>query len=75
MNSEFMLQQAGLFAARLEREAGASPKSQIQRAFALAFNRPPSKDESSAAEKFIAQQGLALFCRALFNSNEFVFID
>jgi hypothetical protein len=75
LNSGFMMQQAGLFAARLERDAGPNVEAQVQRAFALAFSRSPEPDELRASEKFIAEQGVPLFCRALFNSNEFVFME
>ena len=75
LNSEFMLQQAEFFAARLEREAGANVKAQVRLAFRLAFNRSPATEELRAAEKLIAQHGLLLFCRAIFNSNELMFVE
>ena len=75
LNSEFMLQQSDLFAARLKREAGPHVKSQIRLAFELAFNRTPSAVEVSAAENLISEQGLTVFCRAIFNANEFIFVD
>lgn len=74
LNSGFMLQQSRLFAARLEREAGTCGPDQIQRAFALAFNRGPTPAELGAGVRLVAQHGLALFCRALFNANEFVYL-
>lgn len=75
LNSEFMLQQSELFAAKLKREAGPHVKSQIRLAFELAFNRAPSAVEVGAAENLIAEQGLTVFCRAVFNANEFIFVD
>jgi hypothetical protein len=75
LNSEFMLQQARLFAARLEREAAASPSAQIRLAFELAFARAPEPEEARAAEKLVGANGLTMFCRALFNANEFVFLE
>jgi hypothetical protein len=70
LNSPFLLQQAGFFAERLEREAGTDCLAQVRRAFALAFGREPSTDESTAAEHFIAMRGLPAFCRALLNATE-----
>ena len=75
LNSEFMLQQAGFFAARLEKEAGKEVKSQVQLAFRLAFNRAPGPEELKSAQELINQYGLLLFCRAIFNSNEFIFVE
>ena len=74
LNSEFVLQQAELFAARLKREQGDDVAKQVRAAFALAFNRDASRDEIAASTRFIESEGLALFCRALFNANEFVYM-
>src|SRR6266704_3043247 len=75
LNSEFMLQQAGFFAARLEREAGKKVKEQVRLAFELGYNREPDAQEARNAQALIARHGLAIFCRALFNSNEFIFLE
>jgi hypothetical protein len=75
LNSGFMVQQSEMFAARLKREAGADVKAQVRLAFSLAFSREPSPEEQNAAKNLIAQHGLAVFCRALFNSNEFIFVE
>jgi hypothetical protein len=75
LNSEFVLQQTGFFAERLQREAGKSPKAQVRLAFELAYNRAPDSKEMTAALGFVEQHGLKLFCRAIFNSNEFIFVD
>ncbi len=73
LNSGFMMQQAGLLAERLEKEAGPDAKAQVRRAFALAFQREPDRAEVNASVKLIRAQGLPVFCRALFNANEFVY--
>ena len=75
LNSSFMLQQSDFFAERLRREAGNDVAAQVRRAFELAYNRPPDADELKAARAFIGQQTLSLFCRTLFNSNEFLAVD
>jgi hypothetical protein len=74
LNSSFIMQQAGYFAERLRREADDGAKAQITRAFALAFGREPSLEESGAAMNLIRAQGLPAFCRALFNANEFAYV-
>jgi hypothetical protein len=75
LNSEFIVQQSGFFAERLKREAGASADAQTKLAYELAYSRSPEPKELSGARAFIAQHGLELFCRAIFNSNEFIFVE
>jgi len=74
LNSEFMQQQAGFLSRRLQREAGKNPSAQVKLAFQLAFNREPERKELSAAVQLIKVQGLPIFCRALYNANEFVYL-
>jgi hypothetical protein len=74
MNSRFLVQQAGLFAERLRREAGDDPTAQVRRGFRLAFGRDPSAEESAAAAVLIRAHELAAFCRALLNANEFLYV-
>lgn len=75
-NNDFMLRQAEYFAGRLRREVGENvPGTQAERAFALAFGRPPRAEERSLAVAFIRSEGLFAFCRSLFNANEFVYVD
>ncbi|HEY2951693.1 MAG TPA: DUF1553 domain-containing protein, partial [Verrucomicrobiae bacterium] len=75
LNSGFILQQAGFFAERLKQEAGPDVTAQVRRAFALSFSREPEKHELAASAQLIREHGLALFCRALFNANEFIFME
>jgi hypothetical protein len=74
LNSPFLLQQAGYFAARVEKDA-ADPAARVDRAFRLAFQRPPRDEERAAALELVRTHGLAALCRALLNANEFVFVD
>jgi hypothetical protein len=74
LNSRFMLQQSMFFAERLKREAGADAAAQVALAFRLAFARAPADVESTAAVALIREHGLSAFCRALFNTNEFVYV-
>ena len=74
-NNEFMLQQARHFAARVEREAGADLTTQIIRVFQLAFTRPPSQAELTAARDLVHTDGVFSLCRMLFNASEFVYVD
>jgi hypothetical protein len=75
LNSRFMLQQADFLAQRLVREAGTDAGAQATLAFRLAFGRAPDAAELYAAGHLIRQQGLPIFCRAVFNANEFLYVD
>jgi hypothetical protein len=75
LNSAFVEDQATLFARRLERETGPDVVREISRAVLLAFGRPATSGETVHAESLIRQFGLPAFCRALFNANEFVYVD
>lgn len=73
-NSRFTLDTASAFAVRVKAEAGDDVAKQISRAYQLALNRDARADELSEAEPSVRQHGLAPLCRALFNSNEFLFV-
>ncbi len=73
-NSNFVLQQAELFAERLRREAGEKPAAQIARAFQLMYGREPDRFERKASAALIRELGLAAFTRALYNTSEFLFV-
>jgi mono/diheme cytochrome c family protein len=73
-NSRFVLRQSEAFAGRLRKEAGGDPKSQVRRAWSLVYNRTPAPAEESEALDFLRAEGLPALCRAMFNSNEFLFI-
>lgn len=74
LNSQFVLQQAELFAERLETECPNAEEGRAARAFELAFGRPATKGEIQRSVQFAREYGWPAFCRAMFNANEFVFI-
>ena len=73
-NSLFTLVQAEAFASRVKKEAGDDIAKQITRAYQLAVSRAPTAGESRETLPIIRKHGIATLCRALFNSNEFLFI-
>jgi hypothetical protein len=91
MNHSFAIDMARLFAERATREADGEPISRsanpvphretqdvdrrIHRAFRLAYAREPSNEELTAATGLVEQHGLSAFCRALINSNEFIYVQ
>lgn len=66
---------AGIFAKRLEREAGPDPAVQVERAYLLATGRAPTPREKELAVKFLAKQPLSEFALAVFNLNAFLYVD
>lgn len=73
-NSRFTIDESAAFAARVKTSAGDDVKRQIQCAYQLALNRDPADAELRDAVPVVRAQGLATLCRALFNSNEFLFV-
>jgi hypothetical protein len=73
-NNDFMLRQSRYWAERIINESSDLDK-QIDLAFQLAFARSATMSESTAARQLVEQQGLMHLCRALFNTNEFVYVD
>ena len=70
LNNKFVLNQAKLLAGQLEK-SGADP---IAAAYDRLYQRPPSASERELAARFISRHGLALYLRALWNTNEFVYV-
>ncbi len=73
-NSRFTLEQADAFTARVKAEAGDDLTEQISRAYQLALSRRASAAELAEARPVVVEHGLPVLCRALFNSNEFLFM-
>jgi hypothetical protein len=74
LNNRFMLVMASRFGERLEQDAG-DLQSRVERAYRLALGRPPTAEERTAMMAFAGRFGLANMCRAVFNLNEFLFVD
>jgi len=74
LNGPFTLERSRAMAERLRREAGPHLPQQLGLAFELALSRPPTPSERSAATAAAAAAGLEAVCRALFNTNEFLFV-
>jgi mono/diheme cytochrome c family protein len=75
LNGRFILAQADCFAERLRRECGDDPEQQVRRAFALTLGREPTAVELSAAAALVREHGAAALSRALYNANEFLYVD
>ncbi len=75
MNNALVLHLSDALAGRLKREAGDDPGRQVELAYRLAFGRVPEGDERSHAVRVVREFGAATLARALFNSNEFLYVD
>ena len=54
--------------------AEAFARQSVDSAFLRVFGRPPEAKEASAANTLIREHGFTAFVRALFNSNEFLYV-
>ena len=73
-NSRFIIEASAAFAERVKQEIGDDVTKQIHRAYQLALNRDPDAIELRDCEPAVRENGLAVLCRSLFNSNEFLFV-
>ena len=71
LNSAFTLDMAEAMATRLRSEAE-MPDEQVRRAFALAYGRDPTPDETAACVTVVSAHGLRAFCRAVLNTSELI---
>ncbi|MEY2600383.1 MAG: hypothetical protein RLZZ142_2642 [Verrucomicrobiota bacterium] len=74
MNSRFALDVASAFGQRVQREGGKQVPGQIQRAYLLALGRAATEQEVGECRPVVESHGLGALCRALLNSNEFLFL-
>ncbi|HUR46545.1 MAG TPA: PSD1 and planctomycete cytochrome C domain-containing protein [Candidatus Saccharimonadales bacterium] len=85
LNSEFLNQQAGIFASRLRREAGVNLHEQVRLGLALVTTRQPTRQEISRGEQLVRslvskdnlspELALKYFCLMALNLNEMVYLD
>ena len=75
LNDSFSLRMADSFSERLKSEAGDLPADQVQLAYRLLYGRDSTPDELAFSQSFVERRGLPSFCRAMWNSSEFLFVD
>lgn len=73
-NSQFTIDQSESFAKHIISIAGDEVAEQVNYAWQLSFSRSPDPDERDDAISLVLSHGLATLCRAIYNSNEFVFL-
>jgi hypothetical protein len=74
LNAVEVEEAATAFARGLE-ERAADPRARVELAYRLALGRAPTLAEQQACLDFLRDSPLAELCRALFNLNEFVYLD
>ena len=74
-NNDFMLRQASYFSDRIKTSSSGDIEQQVRKAFNLTYGRLPTATEAKIAMQLVDQQGLFTLCRALLNSNEFLYVD
>ncbi len=86
INGEYLLARAEKFAERITNSPDRTGEEVLRQGFQLAWGRPPSATELSAALRFAAdadeqdahctnQKKLVDFCHVLLNSNPFLYVD
>jgi hypothetical protein len=81
LNDSIVLGFAKAFAERVTKEAGTDRVKVIDRAFALAINRPPTEEERTAMLGFLKRhtgthaEAVTDLCHTLLNVNEFLYVD
>jgi hypothetical protein len=75
LNGTFTQGMSAAFAERIEKEAGKSPKRQIDMAYQMALGRLPDPAERNAALKFLRTSPLREFALALLLTNDFLYVN
>jgi hypothetical protein len=73
LNNAFALRMSERLARRVE--GAANLQASIERVYRLAYGRAPRDEELTAAQRFIDRRGLVAFCRVVFNSSEFLYVE
>ncbi len=71
LNHGFTVRMAEALDKRLARMA---TREHIEQAFLLAYGRPAEPEEISESMRLIEKHGFVHFARALFNTNEFLYV-
>jgi hypothetical protein len=73
-NSSFTIDLASDFSEYVTSLSGEKVERQVEQAWKLAFGRMPDVEERQDATQLVREHGLPTLARALFNSNEFLFL-
>jgi hypothetical protein len=74
MNNDFVLNQARLFARRVEETAPDDKGKQVDLAYRIALTRAPSSEEKRLGLEFLKEHALGDFTNVILNLNEFLYV-
>jgi hypothetical protein len=74
LNNSFMVKQSEHLAERVTK-LSSEPKEQIAWLYRITLGRDPRAQEASRLADYVTRHGLENACRAMLNSNEFLFVD
>jgi hypothetical protein len=75
LNTSFVLRMCDHFAERIRTGEGDDIQDQAKLGIRLAFAREANAEELKLTIEFIKTAGLEAYCRVLFNSNEFLYVN
>ena len=73
-NSRYTIEESDALAKRVTDEVGDQLVQQVERVWELTFARKPEPVERDEAVSVVSEHGLSTLCRAIYNSNEFLFL-
>ncbi len=74
LNNALVFEMSDDFAAFVIRQTSDAIPQQIETVYVRAYGRPPTADEKELGTRFVEKHGLSMFCRAILNTNEFLFV-
>jgi mono/diheme cytochrome c family protein len=74
-NHRFAIDMSKAMERRIDGESGSKPHSRVAHAYRIALQRSATAEEFRAAKPLVGRHGLAALCRALLNSNEFLYLE
>jgi hypothetical protein len=81
INGPWMMQRAKAFARRVNSDSSLTLEQRVATAYALAYGRPPSADETADGVSFLqtnqarSDDAFVDLCHVLLNSSEFLYVD
>ncbi len=84
MNSRLVIEWSRSFAERVRNDGGQSTDGMLDRAWKLAYQRPPADAERASAREFLERQtkltgdeaqAWADLCQTLLSTNEFLYVN
>lgn len=75
MNHQFTLDMAAALEDRINATGAKTPDEKVIAAFRILYQRPPDQEEKEVSLKALSGHGMRVFCRAVLNSSELIYLD